>query len=72
MHDANMCIKQYFFFKFFNSCKIQLLKLECFLWQIFFQRPHQLWEAPTFAFLTCQFGICKRLLVVTLVPYQKS
>jgi hypothetical protein len=38
----------------------------------FFQRPHQLWEAPTFTFLTSQFGIYKRLLMVTLVPYQKS
>jgi hypothetical protein len=67
-----MCIKQYFFFKFFNSCKIQLVKLECVLWQLFFQKPHQFWEAPTFAFLISQFGIYKKLLVVTLMPYQKS
>jgi hypothetical protein len=36
MHDANMCIKQYFVFNFFNNCKIQLVKLECVIWQIFF------------------------------------
>jgi len=72
MHAANMCIKEYFFFKFFNSYKIQLVKLECCQCSIFFQRPHQLWEAPTFAFLIGQFGIYKTLLVVTLMPYKKS
>ncbi len=28
MHDANMRIKQYFFFKFSNSCKISISKVE--------------------------------------------
>jgi hypothetical protein len=27
MHDANMCIKQYFFFNFFNNFKFQLVQL---------------------------------------------
>jgi hypothetical protein len=35
-----------------------------------FKDPHPLWEIPTFVFLT-QFELCKGLLVVRLVPYQK-